>query len=206
MTLQDLIAEGRALERPCWFLSTDGRGKPVGVWHSSSKGETRRWLTVEASLFAGIGSRYISVLSKSSDGGAVELLDHLPESNGGEIDLVVREASVLPPIDAVFALGSDSVGSWLADNQWQRDWGYNSNFSASDLVQQYERIFQSEYPLYLSSNVVAMIGGWHFPFPDDDWRDLIADELLLMTLKDAEPWVEAWRARDGSFKVVERIT
>lgn len=206
MTLDDLIAEGRALERPCWFLQAGGEGAPVAVWHEATKTSIRRWLTVDAAFYCNVGCRFISVISDHSGGGVVECLDSLPVPASGDLALFAIQAVVLPPIDAVFALGSEKVGSWLAKHGWERDWGYNPNFADRGLVEQYQRAFQSEHPLYLSSGVFAMIGGWHFPFPDDDWEALKDDELLLMTFQDAEPWVEAWRAKDEGFKVIERIT
>ena len=206
MTLDDLIAEGRALERRCWFLSAKDQGTAVAVWHSASSGRRRRWLTVDTTFYPNIGSRYVSIISNSAGGGVVECLDQLPEASAGDVSLFASEASVLPPIDAVFAFGSERVGSWLAENKWERSWGYNSNFSGSALAEAYERAYQADHPMYGSSDVFAMVGGWHFSFPDGDWNELVADDLMLMTFRDAEPWVEAWRRQDGRFDVIERIT
>lgn len=206
MTLNDFIAEGRALERQCWILSPAEQGPGNAVWHVPSDGQRRRWLTVDASFYQNVGSRYISIVGDCSGGGVVERLDRLPEPRRGDIDLVATETSILPPIDAVFAFGSDHIGSWLAKNNWKRAWGYNSNFPAEALAEGYQRAYQACHPLYGSPNIFAMIGGWHFPFPDDDWSELASDELLLTTLRDAEPWMEAWRRKDGSLRVIERIT
>lgn len=206
MTLEDLIAEGRALERRSWFLTTNEQRTPVAVWHSSAPGRSRRWLTVDASFFPNIGSRYVSIISNFSGGGVVECIDQMPEASAGDVNLVATEASVLPPIDALFAFGSAHLGSWLGENKWERSWGYNSNFPGRTLVEGYEREYQAFHPLYGSSDVFAMIGGWHFPFPDDDWNELVGDELMLMTVRDAEPWVEAWRGKQGGFRVIERVT
>lgn len=206
MTLEDLVAEGRALERRCWFLTANRQGTPVAVWHSSTPPGTRRWLTVDAAFFANIGSRYVSIISHSSGDGVVECIDQLPQASAEDLSLVATEASVLPPIDAVFALGSDRVGSWLDENKWERSWGYNSNFPGRAVVEGYEREYQAQHPLYASSDIFAMIGGWHFPFPDGDWNELVSDELMVMTIRGAEPWVEAWRSKQGGFRVIERIT
>jgi hypothetical protein len=30
--------------------------------------------------------------------------------------------------------------------------------------------------------------------------------LLVFTIRDSDPWVEAWRTRAGQFRVIQRIT
>jgi hypothetical protein len=52
----------------------------------------------------------------------------------------------------------------------------------------------------------ATLGGWHFPWPDDDWRDLVDNTLLVQTYMDSEPWIEVWQEPSGELKVIERIT
>jgi hypothetical protein len=64
----------------------------------------------------------------------------------------------------------------------------------------------SEFPLYLSSDLYAVLGGWHFPWPEGDWYDHLEDRFIGMTLRDSEPWVEVWLSRSGRFEVCERIT
>jgi hypothetical protein len=41
---------------------------------------------------------------------------------------------------------------------------------------------------------------------DDDWHDLLDERLMVFTIRDSEPWVEAWRTRAGQFSVIQRIT
>ncbi len=40
----------------------------------------------------------------------------------------------------------------------------------------------------------------------DDWHDLLDEKLILLTVRDSEPWVEAWLTGTGQFKVIQRIT
>jgi hypothetical protein len=64
-------------------------------------------------------------------------------------------------------------------------------------------------PCFLLRPVVciyAMLGGWHFPGQDDDWAELVDEQLMVLTFRDSEPWVEGWRMRSGDFKVIQRIT
>ena len=118
--------------------------------------------------------------------------------------LFAEPARSLPPIDAVFRFGSEAVHTWLRELGWQPDWGYNSNFKDGAPVEDYERLYQSECPLY-SGGAFAVLGGWHFPWPDGDWEELLSRPLLVWTLADSEPWVEVWDGADG-MQVIQRIT
>jgi hypothetical protein len=51
----------------------------------------------------------------------------------------------------------------------------------------------------------AVLGGWHFPWPDGDWEERCGESLLAWTIEESEPWVEVWRAASG-LRVVQRIT
>ena len=119
---------------------------------------------------------------------------------------IFKPAFVLPPIDAVFARGSEIVGEWLRLHDWPRDERYNDNFKDAAIVQEYERVWMREFPLYSESDVYAVLGGWHWPCADGDWHDLVDEQLMVLTVRDSEPWVEAWRTRMGQFRVIQRIT
>ncbi|MFZ6757406.1 hypothetical protein ACO0K9_09290 [Undibacterium sp. Ji50W] len=60
-------------------------------------------------------------------------------------------------------------------------------------------------PIYNDKDVVAVLGGWHFPWPDDDWDELRDRDLLVWTIEGSEPWVEVWRS-DEATTVMQRIT
>ncbi len=113
---------------------------------------------------------------------------------------------MLPPIDAVFARGSGIVEAWIKSHGWDRHERYNNNFKDKAVVDAYDDVHRQEYPLYFESDIYAMLGGWHWPGQDHDWHDLIDEQLMVLTLRDSEPWVEAWRTRAGKFKVIQRIT
>jgi hypothetical protein len=113
---------------------------------------------------------------------------------------------VLPPIDAVFARGSEAVGEWIRSHGWERTDRYNDNFKDAAIVLEYQRLWQREFPIYFESDIHAVLGGWHLPMPDDDWHDLLDEQLMVFTIRDSEPWVEAWRTRTGQFGVIQRIT
>jgi len=214
MTFEQLIEEGRKLQRPCVFLRPQGAGSVAAVWYERDEDEIRStrhhcWLTVDARQIPGLPETvtgYISVLSNEEDcqSGRVEITPSWPKRAGTK--LYAHPASVLPPVDAVFARGSDVVESWIRSHGWERHERYNNNFKDKAVVDAYDDVHRQECPLYFDSDIYAMLGGWHSPGQDDDWHDLIDEQLMVLTFRDSEPWVEAWRTRAGNFKVVHRIT
>jgi hypothetical protein len=214
MTPEQLIAEGRKLQRPCIFLRPQGIGPVAAIWHERNDDEIEStghhcWLTVDARHIPGLPSSvsgYISVFTdeKKCQGGRVEVTPSWPTRAGTE--LYVHTASVLPPIDAVFACGSEIVGEWIRSHGWERTERYNDNFEDAAIVTEYEQIWTREFPLYSESDIYAVLGGWHWPCADDDWHDLIDEQLMVLTVRDSEPWVEAWRTRAGKFRVIQRVT
>ena len=137
-------------------------------------------------------------------GGRIEVTSTWPKGEGTE--LFAHSASVLPPVDAVFALGSETVNEWLRSLGWRREWRYNDSFLGKEVVREYVRLWETECPYFLESDTYAMLGGWHVPMADDDWHDLLDEQLLVYTTRDSEPWVEAWLMGTGTFKVIQRIT
>jgi hypothetical protein len=214
MTPEQLIAEGRKLERPSVFLQPAGTGPIAAVWYARDQGEIdstgfRCWLTVDARHIPGPpppGAGYINVFTNeiTCEGGRVEVVPSWPRRAG--TPLYAHTASVLPPIEAVFARGSETVGDWIASYGWNRSERYNANFKGNAIVERYDRILADEFPMCFESDIYAVLGGWHFPCADDDWYNLMDEQLLVLTIRDSEPWVEAWRTRTGEFKVIQRIT
>lgn len=214
MTSEELIAEGRRLERPCIFLRSTGVNPVAAVWYARDQLEIesigfRCWLTIDSRYVPGLPpslAGYISVLTDetSCEGGRVEVTPSWPDRAG--TPLYAHPASVLPPIDAVFARGSEAVAAWMASHGWDRGTRYNNNFPDDNLVQPYDDAWAREFPICFKSDIYAVLGGWHFPCADDDWYDLIDEQLMVLTIRDSEPWVEAWCTRIGQFKVIQRIT
>jgi hypothetical protein len=214
MTSDQLIAEGRRLQRPCVFLRPKASGPMAAIWHEHNDEEIEAtghhcWITVDAGQIPGLPpsvSGYLSIFTneENCEDGRVDVASSWPQRKG--IELYAHPTSVLPPIDAVFLRGDDSVGEWLRANNWERQCRYNRNFKDKQVAEAYEKTFTSEYPVYIESDIYAMLGGWHLPFPDPDWHELVDDHLMVMTIRDSEPWVEAWRTKAGHFKVIQRIT
>lgn len=214
MTSEQLIEEGRKLQRPCVFLRPQGSGPIAAIWHERDNDEIEStghhcWLTVDARHIPGLPpsvTGYVSVFTddEACQGGRVEVAPSWPNRAGTE--LYAHIASVLPPVDALFTRGSAAVAEWTASLGWRREWRYNDNFKGREVVRDYQRLWQREFPIYFESNIYAILGGWHFPMADEDWHDLIDEQLMVFTLRDSEPWVEAWRTRAGEFRVIQRIT
>ena len=214
MTSEQLIEEGRKLERPCCFLKAQGPGPVADIWYERDDDEIDStghhcWLTVDTRHVPGLSpsvTGFISVFTNENEcqGGRVEVTSSWPKRRG--IQLYAHSTSVLPPIDAVFFRGSESVGKWLRVNGWQRDWLYNDNFKDKQVAGAYQKTFTGEYPVYIDSGIYAVLGGWHLPFPDPDWQELIDEHLMVMTIRDSEPWVEAWHTSAGQFRVIQRTT
>ncbi|HEV2330119.1 MAG TPA: hypothetical protein VGY56_15160 [Verrucomicrobiae bacterium] len=212
MTGEQLIQEGRRLQRPCSLLRPEVSGEVAALWHGCDDEEISEdgfqcWLTIDARFVPGLVppmTGFISVFTKSLEEGKVDISRSWPESTGTK--LYAHPASILPQLDAVFARGSEAVDEWLRANNWERGRRYNRNFKDKATVKAYGEIFFKEYPLYSKSDIYAMFDGWHFPGQDDDRADLIDGQLRVLTFRDSEPWVEAWRMKNGDFKVIQRIT
>jgi len=213
MTIETLVAEGRRFQRKCNLLKPTGTGEPDAIWFESDPDDEsitdwRRWMTVRSDAVPQENPRgkfYFSLYTKGCEQGLLDFVDGWPPRDG--VRLYAHPADVLPPIDAVFALGSEEIGSWLGANSWPRNERYSSNFGDAKLVRYYEQIWFSEHPIFRNDpEIYAFTGGWHLPGQDRDWHDLIPAKLLVTTIRDSEPWVEAFQMPDGDFKVCQRIT
>lgn len=191
MDLAQFQSEAQRLARRATLLKARGKGEPVAYWHGVDPGKPcislrrkARWLTVRLDDAAG----------------HVEEKDHPFRS---PTPLFAQEVSSLPPVDAVFLLGSGAIETYLRAHGWARTEPFNGNFP-DEVPKQYERLWQSNCPLY-SNDVAAVCGGWHFPWPDGDFRELLDSELVVWTIRDAEPWVEVF-AKGDAFAVRQRVT
>jgi hypothetical protein len=212
MTPEELIAEGRQVQRDCVFLTPSGEGEAAATWHREATNIPpepgfQPWLSIDTRFVPGLDSkdaRFLTVFTSDEElTGRIDIVATLPAGR----PLYARPANVLPPIEAVFALGSDRVGEWLLENDWARDTRYNPNFADAAIVERYDQQWFKEYPVYANDpDIYAMLGGWHFPNADDDWHDLVPQRLIALTLKDSEPWVEAWQAPGGELHAIQRIT
>ena len=118
--------------------------------------------------------------------------------------LFARPAVSLPPLQGLVRFASADLLDWLSTNGWDAESGDDPRFTTSEFAREYEAAYQAQSPMY-SGGAHAVIGGWHFPWPDGDWLDLVPRNLLLWTFEESEPWLEAWT--DGSRDwVIQRVS
>lgn len=212
MSFAHLVAEGRRLQRPTAVLFADGSSSPAARWYERDEAESkatgvRCWMTVDSRRIPGMpeGTEgYLTLSGEANDLGAwVEFSTTWPRRQGTA--LYAYSAAVLPPLDAVFARGSATVGRWIEDNGGDRRDRYFGKIAWDPAVAAYESLEQSEHPIYGDSDAYAILGGWHLRFPDDDWHDLIDEHLMMFTLRDSEPWIEVWRTAAG-IRAIQRVT
>ncbi|MDF3083080.1 hypothetical protein [Burkholderia sola] len=194
MTSDDFLNEARRLARPCRQYRFAADGEPVtGYWHGVDDGAL--CISIERD-----GVWLNVYLDDGGTGGRVETSTHPVRSDR---PLCRSDALSLPPVDAVFRFGSAAIGAYLDAHGWQRDWGFNGNFKGA-AAHDYEREWMAQCPLY-ADGVVAVAGGWHMPWPDDDWNEPIDVELVLWTFEESEPWVEVF-SNGSRYSVIQRIT
>jgi hypothetical protein len=224
MTAEELVNEAWPLARPCVFLRDKGpKGDLAAVWGGpgivpppKKQPMDRHWLSINCWAFkeflhrnkykVGPTEGVLSVYT-DGEGGGVAVLDKKAKLT---IDkkataLYAHPGRSLPPLDAVFQLGSPAVQAWLKDNKWKPEWPFNNNFKDKAPAQAYEKRYAGLCPLYGKIEAYAVLGGWHFPWPDGDWTELRDRALLVWTFEESEPWIEVW-ADGKDFEVKERIT
>jgi hypothetical protein len=145
------------------------------------------------------GSRWLTVTVQGNSGSVTP--SGMPCKS--PIPLYAEPYVSLPPLDAIFLLGSDRVGRFLARNHWSRNEPFNHNFPGQ-AAHEYETLWRRNCPLY-RDDIAGALGGWNMPWPDGDFEALISCELLIWTIEEAEPWVEVFET-GGSFQVFQRIT
>jgi len=192
MDLEIFRAEADRLARLGVILRDAGNTAPRAYWHGFDSG----------SLCLSLGSdgHWLNVHLNDEDGGYVEHSDGPAISDS---PLSGGSYRSLPPVNAVFLLGSDVVAEFLRKHDWPRNEPFNDNFPAPAPCE-YERIWQDNCPMY-QSDIAAVIGGWHFIWPDGDWQELVDQELVAWTLRDSEPRVEVFRS-GNQYTVKQRIT
>ncbi|MFO0694487.1 MAG: hypothetical protein U0230_13085 [Polyangiales bacterium] len=192
MDIDTLMQEAELLVRNGEQLTPSGIGAPVGWTYPRVSGEP--------SMAVVVAGRVLCLVPDGNHGAGASYGDAAP---AGGTPLFASPWRSYPPIEGIFLRGSERIGDWLAENRWERTWGYNDNFPDRRVVSEYEAWWQGQHPFY-TSTAVAVRGGWHFVWPDDDWLERVDEELVLWTLS-GEPWLEVW-ARAGGLQVLERTT
>lgn len=223
MTDEELETIAYTLARPCVLLRESGPKADLGAaWGGEGivpapkSGNWRHWISVDCGWFKETLHRYglkigppAGVLSvytdEDSEGGvAVHNAKAKLKVGKGALALFGHPGRSLPPLEAIFLKGPAPVQEWLTKNKWKSEWGYSDKFKDRKIAENYIRRYQNLSPFY-SGSAHAVLGGWHFPWPDGDWAELIERALLVWTLEDSEPWIEVWGV-GKKFEVKQRIT
>src|SRR5437879_3511170 len=115
MTAEELIEEGRRIQRRTILLTPDGSGDRAAIWYGYHHGDEPAdghhcWLSVNAKFIPSSDLRgWLSIFTddESCQGGRVKVSSAPFKKDG--ISLYAKEIQVLPPVDAVFAQGSAAV-------------------------------------------------------------------------------------------------
>lgn len=213
MTIEDLIACGERLERPCLHLVEASHGADA-VWggkHRDLNDSFDLILSLHPGLFEKIGlkvSRSFALVTwKDSEGdesGRAQPVksDHWKGVVGGE-PLTWRESKSFPPFPALCLYGGEPIETWLRE-MGLSPWEYQK--IEPEWEQGYNAAYQARTPLYSAQNVYAQLGGLHALWPDDDYYLPREMKLLIWTFKDAEPWYEVFQTQTGNIVLKERIT
>jgi hypothetical protein len=215
MTGVALIAEGQRLARPCVRLLPQGESKYfAAVWRGPGQipaggSHYEHCLTVDCRFLpSGVGpsSGCLSVYTDEEDrfGKAVHDDSAKLERTREGRPLFAHPTISLPPLEAVFLYGSAAVREWLTRLGWQPEWGWNGNFPDAEVADAYIEAQRVNLPID-GETVFAVLGGWHVPWPDGDWLELVDHPLVVLTLAESEPWVEVFNMGD-SFRVIQRIS
>ncbi len=192
MDLKTFKTEADRLARPGLILRDAGNTAPVAYWHGFDNGNLCLSLAHDG--------QWLDVYVDDAGGGHIENSDRPAIS---DVPLFGESYNSLPPVDAVFLLGSDVVGEFLREHDWPRNEPFNGNFPAA-APGEYERIWQGNCPMY-RPDIAAVGGGWHFMWPDGNWHESVDQELVAWTLRGSEPWVEVFRS-GSEYTVTQRIT
>ena len=212
---EDLISEGHALVRPSLVLTTEPSSqRALGVWRAGrvlpgTNGRTvDHVITVDCAWLHANGFPLAGTLSLYSDGlNAIPVLE--PESEfraeaaGGEL-LWGSETPSFPPPEALCLNGSERLAAWLTERGWSRRDGAEAVIHRTPEGDEYVRAWQQRCPLY-RDGPVAVLGGWPVMWPDDDVY-AARGQLVLWTLRDAEPWIEVWMDGADRLSAIARIT
>ena len=217
LSYSEFLAEARHLARPAVALSTEGHDyaaswRGTGVV-SPPEGEWEHWISLDTRLLPenphrrrGVMSVYLCLedgerfhqVAIMHDGRAT-----LPRETDGEC-LYAHPIACLPHIDAIFRYGREPIENWLTANEWTKERPYDSSFPDSAPVEQYSKVLRKEHPFFHDEEFYAMLGGWSL-VSYEDWPRLAETPLLLLTLRESEPWLEVY---DGGSELVgySRIT
>ena len=212
MTADELISEGRRLQRPTTLLmEVAGRRRSGDLAPPQPRADTESkighglqrkrmkwdipqcdislapWLSIFThAVRPGAAGRVETSAQWHPHGGRCTALSRVASSHSNSLSIDRSYRIGRPP-----AVGEDG----LPQTTWRRDWRYNRNFKDRAIVEKYEAVQWQEHSLYLMV-LMPTLGGWHRTRLDADRglaRFAFDAKLVLRSnlwLMDSEPWVE----------------
>jgi hypothetical protein len=226
MTIEELIAEGETLARPCFLMSSSRSSRLAGYWGGERADKPNRVpagakrlasrrhiVTIDEGLLAELGLPATAPLSLFETTDIEGRQFHHAERERAPLfaaitctgePLYATPARSFPPLAAVCLYGSSAVEAWMKERGLARhDYGA---LGGDPLGRAYMREFVRRSPFY-SSDDDAIVGGWHMMWPDDNFFMPMEMRLVLTTKREAEPYFEIWvAAGSGNVSVRRRIT
>lgn len=212
MNTEELIAEGEAIAKGCFHLTTKSEGEIVGYWGGRRSDFPEAFPTqvthfTQRRHIVTISQRLLRELDVDSLG-AVGLFEW--EDVEGDLHLNVErdprtefdaftcdgdplfatEATSFPPFEALCLHGSERVAEWLRSFGLER---FEYWKVPRDAIAGYREFYEAQLPLFLDS-VDVVVGGWHLLWLEDDYYIPAEMKYLFLTLRDAEPWRSVWYA------------
>lgn len=209
LTAQELLAEGERLARPVVHLVKNGKER-VASWGGAAvvaapRPGLRHWISVDCAFLPTPCDGWMSVFT-DEEGDRPPCVSIGPKPRRLPADgtpLFAREARSLPPLDALFQVGSPRVKRWLRAQGWTKQWGEPADFEGAAITGPYQEAFQASCPLY-TPGPYAVLGGWHVAWPEEDGY-AASRRLAMWTFEESEPWLEVVEKGEG-YRVFERIT
>ena len=222
-----LINESASLSLPCFDLVPAASGEPVVAHWGGRRSDLpeqfpefvtqlksqAHFLSVDQALFDQLGLQgraplALSMITTAEDN---ERLDHVNVSTGkisevtfeDSVALTSRPAISLPPFDAILLYGGPVIQEWLSSQGLER-WQYEE--VAYETRDQYREHFDPKSPLFAEHPPYARIGGWHIPWPDDNFYIPREMRLMIWTFQDSEPWYEVFLSPLRNYVIKSRIT
>ena len=200
-----LLEVGEGLQRVAAWLLPTGSKKSVAVWRGEVTDDEAALISIDLRTHPDPSTRREGVLVVGGSGG-LEFYPRMKLSSvRGGTPLFATPKVELPPPEALFHHGGEIISAWLARLDWKPEWGFNSNFKGSDVMELYEDRRRRTHPLF-HDLAWAQLGGWPLSWDDEAYEEQQDTKLVLRTYRESEPWVEVLLFPDGTFELRERIT
>jgi hypothetical protein len=210
MNLYDLIAEGEAMSKVCFEItSAQAVGDVVGYWDDETGNRGDPTLILSEALFADpvlklfpyqslkpLRLRHFHDEDEEFDDSLEFLSVPFAQIKPHGQPLYAIEAPSFPLLQQVVRYGSDEIKTW-AKTQGKH---FPDDYAPHSVADKYMDEYQSRNILYRDApDVDLVVGGWSFvgwnaaAWPSWTEDGPSAERVhLFTTLRDAEPWYEAW--------------